>query len=625
MLLAVPGLLQAQHRNPIDRQGNCIDLTDLSAPYIHCTYGSFSFPYAINGIAPGRHTVITQQAIDSITCSYQCVLHLNKIPPGETYSVKLGDSIGRAKAESITVDVTVDTNFFDLLVMKYACVMEQPFHVPEQQPRFRFEILDSFGDLINPDCLSADFVASDSLDWNGAFYPPSGTIVKWKDWTNVGFDVSGFHGDTIQVRLTTFDCVLGAHFGYAYFLLTCGQKRIITEVCGDAEHYSFSAPSGFNYEWFWLDDPEHVISQDQSVRVPAGGTRQLGCHVTFTENPSCGFDLFTDTKLRFPLSGCSIAENPCPNVFHFVNESLVSNDGIHPDGTGDQCDDAFWDFGDGQVSYDFNPTHTYSAGGDYTVTMVAGLNDFACTDTSFLKIHVPENTLIDTVTCDSFPLGDDVYWESGVYHKVFTTASGCDSLVTLNLDANYPPDFSLQGDHWPIGGTELAWTQYNYRIAFDNPYCSVDSIEWSIGCPTMLAIPSDDGLSCDLRIFSFLPANDSVPLHAVAHNRCGTEERTVWIHTSYYGVDDHDAAPPVVEVSPNPTPGVLNIRMKGLAGETHIELYDARGTLLDKRSQHNRSDDENTAYDVSRHPEGLYLLRVTSGMRSVAKRFLVRK
>ncbi len=325
------------------------------------------------------------------------------------------------------------------------------------------------------------------------------------------------------------------------------------------------------------------------------------------------------------MSGCTIAETECLNKFHCINESLVSNDGIHPDGTGNPCDDVFWDFGDGQTSYDFSPTHAYSFSGDFTVTMIAGLNDFECTDTSFLEVHIPENALIDTVTCEPFIWAGEAYLESGEYHRSFTTASGCDSLVTLRLDANYPPEFHLHGDHWPIGGTELAWTQYTYSLVLDNPLCSVDSIKWSVDCPTMSVLPADDGLSCELRIFSFLPANDSVPLRAVAHNRCGTEERTLWIHTSYYGIDDHALAPAVLEVFPNPASGVLNIRMRGLVGETRMELYDGRGTLVDKWARHNKSDDETVAYDTSRLPEGLYLLRVSCGRRSVATKILVRR
>ena len=597
-------------------QNNCIDLTDLSAPFIHCTYGSFGNPYMNHGVVPGRHTVITEQAFDDMTTIWvgYNVYRLQMIPPGETYSIRLGNSQSGANAESIAVDILVDTNVFDLVILKYAAVLENPSHIFSEQPRFKFDVLDNEGHPIDTDCLSADFIADPSLGWNG-------TLVLWKDWTNVGFDVSAFHGQTIQVRLTTFDCKKGVHFGYAYFLLSCGRKRITINECGNVSMYSYSAPNGFNYDWFWLDDPDHSLSHDQSISVPTDG-RDLGCHVTFTENSSCEFELFASTKQRFPLSGCSVLATDCPNEIRFINESLISNDGVHPDGTGNQCDDVFWDFGDGQTSYDFNPTHTYFLPGDHTVKMVAGLNDFECTDTSYLEVHVPENTLIDTATCEPFAWDDEVYLESGEYQKVFTTAMGCDSLVYLKLDANYQPSFRINGDHWPIGGTELAWTEYTYEIAFDNPFCSVDSIQWSVDCPVMFLLPEEDGMSCRLRIFSYLPSNDSVPLRTVAYNRCGTEERTLWIHTSFYSVDEHAAD---FSVFPNPNSGRLTIKTKGMVGDIRLELYDRLGTIVDRWIQNIESDGETFVYDTSRLGEGLYTLRIIHHNQSLTKKIVIKK
>ena len=606
-------------------QNNCIDLRDLNAPFVHCTYGSFGNPYMNHGVAPGRHTVITQQSYDENTCIYSqgsLKPQLCMIPPGETYSIKLGNSHGGEQAESIALDINIDTNHFDLLILKYAAVLQNPDHAPSEQPRFKFEIMDTLNNLIDTLCLSSDFVADTTLGWNVASRP---RINLWKDWTNVGFDVSPFQNQTIRIRLTTFDCCiqgLGHHFGYAYFLLTCAKKRIDVDVCGDVDQYTYSAPIGFNYDWFWRDDPSHSISHDQTVQVPTGSNRELGCHVSFTENPSCGFDLYTTTEYHFPLSGCSVLETDCPNEYQFINESLISNDGVHPDGTGNQCDDVFWDFGDGQSSLDFNPTHAYSTPGDHTVKMVAGLNGFQCTDTSFLEVHVPENTFIDTVTCEPFLWESDVYTVSGEYHKKYTTASGCDSLVFLKLDANYQPSFHINGNHWPIGGTELAWTEYTYQLALDNPLCSVDSIHWSVDCPMMALLPEEDGMSCKLRIFSCLPSNDSVPLRAVAYNRCGTEERTLWIHTSFYGIDEHEAD---FSVFPNPNSGRLTIKTKGMVGDIRLELYDRLGTIVDRWTQYTESDGETFVYDTSRLGEGLYTLRIIHHDQSFTKKVVIKK
>lgn len=609
------------HGYTLHAQNDCIDLTDLSAPYIHCTYGTFKNPYKYHGIEPHSHRVITEQGYDG-TASYYSghqMHQLQKIPPGETYSILLGNANGGARAESITVDITIDTNIFDLLILKYAAVLEDPSHAPIEQPRFRFEVVDSTNNPIDTDCLSADFIANPSLGWNHGAGP-----ALWKDWTSVGFDVAPFHDQTIHVRLTTFDCAMGGHFGYAYFLLTCGKKRITVNECGGVAWYSYSAPIGFNYDWFWLDDPDHAISHNQTAYIPSEDVRELGCHVSFTENPSCGFDLFTTTKLRFPLAGFSV-QSECSNEFLFINESLISNDGVHPDGTGDQCSDVFWDFGDGQTSDEFNPSHTYFMPGDHTVTMVAGLNDFMCTDTAYFEVHIPENTMIDTMVCEPFLWADEVYLESGEYQKVFTTALGCDSLVSLKLDANFPPDFTLNGNHWPIGGTELAWTEYTYELVFDNPFCSVDSIRWSVACPMMVVLPDEDGMSCQLKIFSYLSSNDSIPLRAIAYNRCGIEERTIWIHTSFYGENEHASQVIDLIVFPNPNSGRLHINTKGMIGEVSLEWYDYQGALEERWTRNNTSDDETFVYDVSHKREGLYTLRIIYNARSFTKKVMIKR
>lgn len=646
-------------------QSNCIDLSNLNKPYIHCTWGDFWNPYLNQGIIEGRHTVITSQESDYFTNNQLMV-----IPPGESYSVRLGNSQVGSQAESISVDIAVDTNNFDLLILKYAAVMEDPNHSPSEQPRFTFDILDTQNHPIDPDCLSADFIANPSLGWNSAF---SGDVL-WKDWTNVGVDISEYHGQTIRVRLTTYDCSQSGHFGYAYFLLTCGQKYISIDMCGDVDEYSYSAPSGFNYRWFWEDDPLNVLSINQTITVPAGDNRRLICHVSFMENPSCGFNLSTTTAYRFPMSFFRVSENSCPKELHFINESAISNDGIHPDGTGNHCDDAFWDFGDGHTSTSFNPTHRYTIPGTYTVMMVAGLNGFVCTDTAYLEIVIPEDTRIDTLACDVFHWNGVTYTESGEYETNYTTSQGCDSLVILNLsiidrietsynhlgcdsviwngiqydisglyvqsfqnsfgcdsivtmylDMGYTPDFTIVGDHWPIGGTELAWSQSTYHIALDHPLCVVDSVEWSVDCPTMFVFPQEDGLSCNLRIFSYLPPTDSVPLRAIVYNRCGREEQVFWVHTSYFGIEDHSTEQSGFSVYPNPSAGLLKMNMKGMPGEVRLTLYDSEGNLVDQWIHRNLSEEETLVYDASKLQNGLYTVKVCHDTVLFTRKIIVRK
>ena len=46
-------------------------------------------------------------------------------------------------------------------------------------------------------------------------------VIIWKDWTTIGLNVMDYRGKNIKIKLTTYDCQEGAHFGYAYFTMNC--------------------------------------------------------------------------------------------------------------------------------------------------------------------------------------------------------------------------------------------------------------------------------------------------------------------------------------------------------------------------------------------------------------------
>ena len=606
---------------------------------------------------------------------------LQTIPPGEAYSIKLGNELVGAQAETISVDICIDTSLFDLLILKYTAVMEAPEHSPEENPRFTFDILDMNGHPIDTNCLSENFIADVSLGWN--CYPwwtsPWGnpsihTPVVWKDWTNVGFDLSDLHGQTIRVSLLTSDCGLRRHFGYAYFLLTCGNKKIRNISCGSTETFTFSAPYGFNYRWYWQDNPWQTISTDQTVSVPSSADGVLMCHASFIGNESCGFDLSTTMNLEnsYPVADFGVEETDCPQKIRFINESFVSNDGVNPDGTGYHCEDILWDFGDGQTSNLGSNTHQYTAPGDYTVTMVAGLNGFQCTDTVRHTVHIPEDTRVDTLVCDAYEWNDTIFTESGVYSHSYDTGDGCDSLVALyltivksdvvetdtaacgryvwndsvytlsgsytqvfprtdrcdsivttRLDMNYTPEFGVVGPQYVIGGSEWEFTEHAYTIAIDNPLCHIDTVVWSVDCPNMTVQPIGDGTKARLRVFTLLAPNDSVALHAAATNRCGTEERTFWIHTTYYDVDEQADNVRDLAVFPNPNTGLFTLRMKGFSGHVAITVYNAEGLKVMAWEEDGMPDEAVLPVDCSRLRDGIYTFRVHNETAALAKKIVI--
>lgn len=636
---------------------NCFDLSDLTAPNITCTYGFYENPYQHRGVIDygqadmnSRHTVNTVRSRDPIVPIYT-------IPEGEDYSVRLGNCHSGGHAESISIEYQVDTLESDLLIMRYAVILQDPSHEPEYQPRFTLAILDTDNNLIDSVCAFADFIADQSLGWQAVY------DVLYKDWTTIGLDMTPYHGRTIRVRLTTYDCGYGGHYGYAYFILKCGHKKMTGELCGDVGTNTFHAPDGFNYRWFYRDDPETTLSVNQSVTVSTGGSRLLCCLVSFVDCADCNFELNASMLSRYPLADYEIVPQECINVFRFRNYSTISNDGVTPSPEGGTCEAAWWDFGDGTTSTEMNPYHSFPPG-DYEVTLVAGLSENACTDTIRQWVSIPIQGYIETYVCDSLVWNNKVfresgqylenvptalgcdslismdltvyrsngssfddqgcnvyswnemdYEESGVYYQTFDNVFGCDSLVEMYLSMNYTPNHTIVGDHWPIGGSETHISVYNYSIRLEDDRCQFDTVIWSVDCPNWYIEPHGKGETCTLYIYSYLL--EPVDLHATVVNRCDSVTNDFSIKTSYFGVEENMEC---VSVSPNPTSGEVMIGFGSLTGETIIRLYNVNGSLVDEFSLNLDGMTKTFPYSIHDIDSGLcYLVINNSGILKTFK------
>ena len=375
----------------------CIDFSDLTAPNITCTTGltNEGGPYTNTGVvdngpssSSSQHTIHRMLELDPRTG-----FRLSTIPPCEMYSVRLGNWETDYGCESISYDYTVDTTIGDILLLKYAAVLQNPSgHDEDEQPRFEFELLDQNNNRIDPECGYANFISGSTTNgWNETSY--DGETLYWKDWTNVGFDVTAYHGQIVRVRLTTYDCDQGAHFGYAYFSLNCKRKVITAAACGETTENTFTAPAGFNYNWYYANNPNTTISTEQTVTVNTNqGQGNLYCHVSFLNNPNCGFDLHTSLEPRYPLASFVPVADSCGLTYTFNNTSTITYDGVTPSPSNEPCETAHWDFGDGTTSDVYNPQHTFPGGGTYTVTLVAGLSDDACQDTYTFTITTGDFT-----------------------------------------------------------------------------------------------------------------------------------------------------------------------------------------------------------------------------------------
>ena len=452
----------------------CVNPTDLHSQQALFFSGSFGNPYAHDGAIDfgsnspdSRHTV----HYDTAERDPRTNNMLHTVPSGHTSSVRLGNwntNNLSPEAEGVTYSLFVDTMSFNIILLSYAAVLQNPMHNYADQPRFRLELLDSNMHIINPDCAAADFVADRNLEWNEA--PDN---VLWRDWTSVGIDLSEYAGQNVFLRLTTFDCNEGSHYGYAYFTLKCLRKELTTDRCGDIDSITFSAPEGFSYRWYTSAN-DSSISTASSITVPSSNTIYY-CDISFVDNPNCKFTLNAYAGTRYPLARMdtsSIFANCALNV-NFTNNSVISADGINPLPGHETCEFAHWDFGNGLSSDDYHGSTSYLSSGSYEVTLIVGIAGGQCTDTlrRTLTLDIPSGRAFDTIEgCDSIIWHSNTYTTSGSYSDTlpFTNQAGCDSITTLDLTITHP-DTTIIVD-------TISMSELPYRYQEHTFYSPVDTI-----------------------------------------------------------------------------------------------------------------------------------------------------
>ena len=161
-----------------------------------------------------------------------------KMTPKNGMSCRLGNDLAyncvssqkSAARLEYTMAVTALNKFF---TYQYALVLQDPSnagHSPIECPKFTFNVLNSTGTVIDSNTI----IASSNLPGFNTANAPStvcdnSTNVIWKDWSSVSVDLSQYIGQNITLQFTTFDCTMGAHFGYAYISCYCGSTSSISE------------------------------------------------------------------------------------------------------------------------------------------------------------------------------------------------------------------------------------------------------------------------------------------------------------------------------------------------------------------------------------------------------------
>ena len=211
----------------------------------------------------------------------------------------------------------------------------------------------------------------DPLQWTGS---GSGFNVDITDGTNtfqmrIDEDVADLYGMSAPTGMFNL-CGLGGQFdssspfdeGYQIFPRYNADIKIIVDLGPD-----FTACGDANLDAGWADVVWSTTETSQTINVNATGTYYV--------DASYGTSTATDTVVVTILPDMNPAitasnDMPCVDQLEAVNFTGA--------GTGATSWD--WNFGDGNVSTQQNPTHTYTTAGNFTVTLV--ITDGVCTDST---------------------------------------------------------------------------------------------------------------------------------------------------------------------------------------------------------------------------------------------------
>lgn len=370
--------------------------------------GDYNNPFATPGVVSGRHTLISTAGTDPYTCG-----GLPYLPPGSFVVARLGNNITNAQGEALrySMNVTIDNA---LLIYKYAAVLEDAGHAPNEQPKLTIKVLDQAGNQIGGPCGVYDVYAGQP---GQNFQTCNG--VAWLPWSTAALDLSAFIGQTIQVEFTTRDCSLSGHFGYAYVTMSCQPLKLTVQYCQGSNAATLTAPTGFS-SYLWSNG---ATTPSITIPNPVTGTTYSVQLTTITNTGSCSVTVDVDVEPTVVVPDYTYTQNCGQLNVQFTNASTVNNNAIVAN---------VWNFGDGGSSTTASPGHTYTTPGVYDVRLIS-YETTGCRD-----------TIIKQVTVKSIPTADFTMNNTCMLAPTTMTNTSTD---LINQAMTYSWDF---GDGTPL-------------------------------------------------------------------------------------------------------------------------------------------------------------------------------
>ena len=307
-------------------------------PFIGNILGDGTITINNQVLSPAQHKVhFVLDGFDEIAEEF-CIEN-RKLPVvpqgGGAYALRLGNSNTGAQAERVTLSFTVteENNFF---LLNYAVLLNDPNHQPHEQPRFRLSITDSEGEEYP--CGFFEAVAAANIE----NFENCGGNWKVRPWTAIGIELQSYIGERINIEMSTNDCALGGHAGYAYLDANCRPLQIeLFNNCGPGSSAKMFVTTGFDkYEWNTGDStsvisiPDPVVGDTYTVTV----TSATGCSIVLSDTippitqelepefaPSTVTTICEEAAFNFRPAGTNLSKVFSVELDQFIDSIVVNN------------------------------------------------------------------------------------------------------------------------------------------------------------------------------------------------------------------------------------------------------------------------------------------------------------
>lgn len=339
------------------------------------TISGLGSPYDVPGFVAGQHTIITSSTPDLNTGGA-----ISTIPLGATSSCMLGNAVAGWGAESMSYNIFVD-NSNRLFIYEYAMILQDPIsppHAINEKPRFIVKVMDVQGNILPGNCSFYETYGGDPNN-NFSYFTNE---ITYSNWKKVAIDLTPYMGTTVQIQFTTMDCGLGAHWGYAYLISTCGPLEIdIQKNCEGS--IVLTAPDGFN-SYLWTPNGETT----QSIVIDNPPTSQY--NYSCLMNPIAGLSCPTSIDTSFYF-----IQTP---VFSVLDTIICFGETVTVSTTNQEIGGAYSWFPTGQTTSEISVTPLFDT--NYYVSYVA-LNNCTYVDTASIIVNaLPQFYIEDFFVCD---------------------------------------------------------------------------------------------------------------------------------------------------------------------------------------------------------------------------------